>query len=152
MTHFIVQARGELSAEGIVDSVLIIPKTSKKCLSIQINRNINYLDNMSFTLSSLDKLVETLAKFDQDRFKITREEFAEEIANGADFNLLLKRGHYPYNLMKTVEDFGHDSLPSREEFYSDLKEMPISDKETPKRSGKASRLRTWASTMTPIVV
>jgi hypothetical protein len=125
----VVQALGELKLDGVIHEAEPIAKTSEKFLSLTINGNIKFLDSLCFTLCSLSKMVETMARESTDAFKITREEFASEVANGADIGLLFKKGVYPYSLMKTLSDFNRDTLPDQDAFYSDLTESHIDDSE-----------------------
>ena len=125
--HFIVQALGKLTESGLVQSAEPIARTSEKFLSLTINKNIKFLDSLQFTLSSLDRLVETMAKDGTDPFKITKAEFEHDAEAGADVNLLFKKGAYPYSLMKSCEDFKRTQLPPKEDFYNDLAEEAIKD-------------------------
>src|ERR1700678_3862368 len=117
-SHFLVHAMGDLKSRNIIQTCSVIPKTSEKFLSIIINGNIKFLDSLCFTLSSLDRLVETMKLGGTDEFKITRQEFANEAANGADVELLFQKGAYPYSLMKTLDDFKRDKLPDASDFYN----------------------------------
>jgi hypothetical protein len=67
-SHYLIQAVGKLQAAGIVTSVDIIPNTSEQYLSIIINKKIKFLDSLAFTLTSLTKLVSTMAKGGTDKF------------------------------------------------------------------------------------
>jgi len=126
-SHFLVHAVGDLKTRDVIKTCSVIPKTSEKFLSIVINGNIRFLDSLCFTLSSLDRLVATMKLGGTDEFKITRQEFANEAANGADVELLFQKGAYPYSLMKTLDDFKRDKLPDASDFYNDLCEQAIKD-------------------------
>jgi hypothetical protein len=126
-SHFLVHAMGDLKTKDVIKTCSVIPKTSEKFLSIVINGNIKFLDSLCFTLSSLDRLVYTMKLGGTNEFKITRQEFANEAANGTDIELLFKKGAYHYSLMKTLNDFKRDKLPDASDFYNNLCEQAIKD-------------------------
>jgi hypothetical protein len=130
-----VQSVGKLHREGQITSVDVIPKSSEKFISININREesdkkftkIVFADSLNFTLSSLDKLVEQLVETKDDaKFGIVRQAFKNEINNGADYKLLLKKGIFPYSYIKSVENLKETTLPPINAFWSDLTEDSIS--------------------------
>jgi hypothetical protein len=63
-------------------------ETKRKCNKTRIS----FVDSLSFTLSSLDKLTAQLLKSGSDQFKIVHQIFHREIQNGIDVNLLLRKG------------------------------------------------------------
>jgi hypothetical protein len=123
--HFIISALSELKQGGLIHSVDVIAKNSEKFISITINEKLIVLDSYLFTLASLDNLVKSTPKKD---LKIVHQEFAEEIKNGADITLLLRKSVYPYCYMTDVSKFA-EPLPPRSAFYSDLTEQEISVEE-----------------------
>ena len=62
---------------------------------------------------SLAKLVDNLPK---DALKYTREFFKKD----KYFNLMTKKGVYPYDYMDGFNKFEETELPAKEEFYSQL--------------------------------
>jgi len=122
--HFIVKCLSTLKTDGVVYKVDAVPKSSEKFLTLTINNDIRFLDSFQFTMASLEKLVETMSLDPNADFKIVKQEFAKEIKEGGDFNLLLKKGLYPYARMTAVKDFELTSLPPIEDFYNDLSESP----------------------------
>ena len=91
-SHFLVHAVGGIKTSNVIKTCSVIPKTSEKFLSVILNGNIGFLDSLCFTLSSLDRLVDTMKLGGTTDFKITRQEFANEAANGADIELLFQKG------------------------------------------------------------
>jgi len=69
--------------------------------------------------SSLDKLASNLSK---DSFKYTSEQF-----KGKAFELMTKKGVYPYDYIDSFEKFNETKLPTKDEFYSILNDQHISD-------------------------
>jgi hypothetical protein len=146
--HFIVQALGKLNMSNVVKSSNVISKSSEKFLAININNNIRILDSLAFTLSSLEKLVETMVKDGTDLFKTTREEYALEEARGANLDLLFRKGVFPYGQMKSVKDFKLKKIPPREAFFNDLRDEPPSLNRTINmllKCGKVFRLKIWGN-------
>jgi len=78
-------------------------------------------------MSSLSKLVKNMAKGGVQDFNCVRDLFNSKYSHG-DFNLLLKKGIYPYSFMDSLEKFKLTSLPSKEDFYDKLRDEHIKDK------------------------
>ena len=72
--------------------------------------------------SSLDKLVSNLP---DDGFKFTRKTFKSE----NKFNLMRKKGIYPYDYMDSFEKIKDKKLPEKSDFYSLLYEEVITDEQ-----------------------
>jgi hypothetical protein len=125
--HFVIKALPELKRRGIVTSVEIVPKSTEKYLAVILNGKIRLLDSLAFTQSSLAELVKNLRKSNYD-FSITRQEFAEEIENGLSVDLILKKGVYCYERMRSLADFELTELPPQSDFYSTLTKQGISNK------------------------
>ena len=64
-------------------------------------------------MKSLDKLVQTMK--DED-FVYTRREFVDD----AEFNLMTKKGIFPYDFFDSIEKLQYSSFPSCETFYNML--------------------------------
>ena len=43
------------------------------------------------------------------------------------FKLVTRKGVYPYNYFDTFDRFDETALPSKEAFYNELKDTPITD-------------------------
>ena len=71
--------------------------------------------------TSLDKLVSNLPKDDFDNLK---RHYA-----GEKFNLLTRKGVYPYEYMDSPERFKETKLPPKKAFYSRLNDEDISDED-----------------------
>ena len=108
-----------------------IPRTNYKYISFSVYFpyklkekikyfEIRFLDSLQFLPSSLDKLSE----YYNNNFKITKSLIPE---NG--FDLLCKKGVFPYNYIKTHKRLNEDKLPPIEEFYDTLKLSKCTDEE-----------------------
>lgn len=75
----------------------------------------------------MDKLTKNLANSGLENFKYTRD-FINEEYNGDEekFELLTRKGIYPYSYIDCVEKFGEE-LPLQECFYNDLTDESLSD-------------------------
>ena len=71
--------------------------------------------------SSLDRLVNNLPK---EALKYTAQEF-----NGKQFDLVSRKGVYPYDYMDSFKKFQDKQLPAKESFYSTLIDQNITDED-----------------------
>ena len=124
--HLIVKA---LKSE--FGEVRVIPQNMEKYISITVDRP-KFIDSLQFTSQSLDSLVKTL---EVDEFKYVRE--ASPIAH--EFELIKRKGVYPYNYMDSFARFDESRLPSQDAFFSKLSDSPCSDTEY------AHTTRVWAA-------
>ena len=82
---------------------------------------LRFIDSFKFMSSSLDSLVNNLARGNHkfwgfERFSNNQRE------------LLIKTGIYPYEYMDSWNKFSEDRLPSKDKFYSKLNMSDVSDK------------------------
>ncbi|VDI80336.1 Hypothetical predicted protein [Mytilus galloprovincialis] len=80
---------------------------------------MRFIDSCRFMPNSLDTLVKNLMK---DQFKNTKEVF-----NNEHYELLLRKGVYPYEYMDSPEKLMATKLPFKEDFYSKLTGEDIDD-------------------------
>ena len=83
---------------------------------------VRFVDSFKFLNTSLEKLVSYL---DKSKLKITRSEFSN--LDAEDFDLLTRKGVFPYEYIDSVDKLDETSLPSREMFYSSLTDETTSD-------------------------
>ena len=102
------------SKEIVVDAY---EKDGKK---VEVQHEIRFLDSFKFMASSLDSLAGNL---DLSKFIQTKKEFGEK------YELLTKKGIYPYDYMNGFEKFSERQLPPKKDFYSKLNDCGITDKE-----------------------
>ena len=100
-------------------SINAIPNNMEKYMAFTLGYNLVFIDSFQFMRSSLDKLASNLSK---DSFKYTSEQF-----KGKAFELMTKKGVYPYDYIDSFEKFNETKLPTKDEFYSILNDQHISD-------------------------
>ena len=102
----------------IEPSIKIIANNFEKYMSVSIGKHLRFIDSFQFMSQSLDKLSSNLP---EDRFIYTGGEI------DGDYNLMKKKGVYPYDYMDSFSRFNENQLPKREEFYSILNDTDISE-------------------------
>jgi len=96
-----------------------------------ITFEIRFLDTIAFMNSSIETLVENL-KDGCDNIEKLRKAFpntSDYFRNDEQFELMTKKGVYPYDFIDTYEKLNIDYLPSREKFYSQLYDSECSDED-----------------------
>ena len=83
---------------------------------------LRFIDSMRFMASSLDSLTSNLVK---DGHHLTGFKDYRK----AQYELLTKKGVYPYEYMTSCDKFDETSLPPKEVFYSKLNVSDISDQD-----------------------
>ena len=90
--------------------------------NVDVFKVIRFIDSFKFMASSLDALSKNLLK---DQCKNLRKFYPEE----RQFNLVRRKGVYPYDYVDSVDKLTDTSLPTKEAFYSRLNEEDISDED-----------------------
>ncbi|XP_058981533.1 uncharacterized protein LOC131803829 [Musca domestica] len=80
---------------------------------------LRFLDSFRFMSSSLDSLAKNLPK---NAFQAVRTQFP----NDADFNLLTRKGVFPYEYVSSLDKLYERKLPNRNEFYNRLTDSECS--------------------------
>ena len=88
---------------------------------IKVYRTIRFIDSFKFMATSLEKLVNNLPKDDCINLGL--------YYSGDKFNLLARKGVYPYEYMDSLEKLKETTLPPKEAFYSRLNNGGISDED-----------------------
>jgi hypothetical protein len=104
------------SKEVIVDT--FINKDGKK---IDVKRELRFIDSFRFMSSSWDALSKNLED------KLCKE--LAEFYSGEQFQLIRKKGVYPYEHMDSIQRLAETELPSKQAFYSKLNNTDISDED-----------------------
>ena len=117
-SHLIMQGLGKLKGEKIN----CIPNNTEKYISFSIG-NLNFIDSLQFMTSSLERLVSNLSKEGSSKFYHLKKHMPQD----EDKLDLLRKGVYPYDYMDKAEKFEETQLPSKEAFYSQLRDGEISD-------------------------
>ena len=124
----------------------VIAKAMEKFLTFSI-KNLHFKDSLQFLNSSLDTLVDNLrskqksGKTLQELFPNLFNYFKSEWGHlpEEDFELLTRKGVYPYQFMDSHEKFKMKELPSRFCFYNSSYERLVLKQRIP-------LLRRWIST------
>ena len=96
----------------------VIPQNLEKYLSLTVGQ-LKFLDSFQFTPKSLDVLSKTL---EDDEFK-----YLVESRTTSHFDLVQRKGVYPYNYMDSVERFDETKLPPQDAFFNKLSGSSCSD-------------------------
>ncbi|KYQ48100.1 hypothetical protein ALC60_12862, partial [Trachymyrmex zeteki] len=89
---------------------------NKNCVKLR------FIDSYKFLSASLDKLASYLKK---EKLKIVRSEFST--LSNEEFELLTRKGVFPYEYVDCVEKLDDTRLPPRESFYSSLTGDTVSE-------------------------
>ncbi|XP_018399813.1 PREDICTED: uncharacterized protein LOC108777427, partial [Cyphomyrmex costatus] len=137
--HFIIKEIAT-AYEGRVN---LLPITKEKYISfskhvdstIDDKKNciqLRFIDSYKFLASSLEKLASFLSK---DKLRVVQREFCNLSAE--NFDLLTRKGIFPYEYIDSVEKLDDTCLPPRESFYSSLTDSTVSE------SDYAHALNVW---------
>ena len=83
---------------------------------------LRFIDSFKFMVSSLDSLTNNLVK--GGRKLMGFEDFSEE-----QYELLVRKGIYPYEYMSSWDRFTEMELPPKKKFYSNLTMSNISNED-----------------------
>ena len=118
-SHLLMESAGKM-CKG--KKLTVIPNHSEKYLSFSVG-NLRFIDSLQFLNESLEKLVTNLSKEDASKFEVLASHFPDE----DQFQLLLRKGVYPYDFVSLSAIFNETSLPPKYEFYNKLSDTDISD-------------------------
>ena len=102
-----------------------IPNNKEKYISFSW-RQFVFKDSFQFMLKSLDELVKANTK---ESFVLTRKCSSKKDYSEDEFNLLFRKGVYPYEYINSWERFDETKLPPIEKFYSSLTDSNISSED-----------------------
>ncbi|KAB0790023.1 hypothetical protein PPYR_15685, partial [Photinus pyralis] len=120
--HFIIR---EL-ATAIPGQIKVLPLNKEKYISfskhVQDTKIIfRFIDSFRFMSSSIDKLASYLSK---DKKNITRSEY---VGGESEFELLTRKGVFPYEYVDCFEKLNERCLPPKNNFFSSLRGEEISE-------------------------
>ena len=81
---------------------------------------LRFIDSFKFLSASLENLGNGLVALD---FKETQKHFSDD----AKFNLMRQKGVYPYSFVDSIDKMNNPELPTKNEFYDNLRDEHISD-------------------------
>ena len=127
----------ELARKYGKEGMNVIAENSEKYISFSLNIEVGtyvnkkgetvvkkiqlrFIDSIRFMASSLDKLANNLS---DDQFKNLRKFFKDD----DQFQLLKRKGVYPYEYIDSFDRFNEGALPSKDNFYSKLNLSGVSD-------------------------
>ena len=105
----------------------------------EIDNDISQIDNKftGNTRSMISSLSQSIDKISEINNKISQDELIKKFPNTYQlcnkdlnkFELLLRKGVYPYEYMDSWKRFKEESLPDKESFYSELNKEHITDED-----------------------
>ncbi|XP_018315244.1 uncharacterized protein [Mycetomoellerius zeteki] len=110
-----------LTKENYISFTKYVKDTAKVKWGMD-NVKLRFVDSFKFLSTSFEKLVSYL---DKSKLTITRSEFRN--LNTEDFDLLARKGAFPYEYVNSVDKLDETSLPPRESFYSSLTDEVVSE-------------------------
>ena len=115
----------------------------ERYMQLKWGKNLVFRDSLMFLTSSLESLVQSLSRTNEQQFKHLDSLIGSKYPN-ADFKLLLRKGVCPYEYLNLFEKFYEPALPAREAFFSTLreKECPVGDFDYVQRGWTASECHT----------
>ncbi|KAL9972954.1 hypothetical protein ACROYT_G019355 [Oculina patagonica] len=121
--HHLMQAMSKISKEAQKE-VKCVANNMEKYITFSLG-GLRFIDSLNFLPGKLEKLVEEIPK---ESLNITKDNLEFEESEEC-FELLCKKGIYPYEYMDSWGRFKETSLPEKEKFYSKLNDEHITDKE-----------------------
>lgn len=121
--HLFIKELGELPGK-----IKIIPKTKENYISfskfLPLSNDeyvqLRFTDSLKFLGTSLENLAKSMSK---DDFMNLRSCFPDD----NEFNLLTRKGVYPYDYMTNWQAYSESKLPSKKHFFNSLTNENISD-------------------------
>ena len=119
-SHLVVQSLNKFPQRKIS----VIGQAMEKYISLSCGDHLVFKDSLQFMNCSLEQLVSNLVKSGKDNFIQLKKEFA-----GKPWELLLRKGIYPYDYVDTPQRFSEPTLPPQPAFYSKLRDEGASDED-----------------------
>ena len=99
--------------------IKVIGQNMEKYLQIQWGKNMVFRDSLQFLCSSLEALASSLAKSGRENF-IHLHEIISERYPESPVELVERKGIFCYDYIDSFERFNEATLPTREQFFSNL--------------------------------
>ena len=101
-------------------SINVIAQNTEKYMAFYVGKHLAFIDSFAFLGTSLNKLAKNL---EDDEYIYTKKYYSDPV----QFNLMKRKGVYPYDYMDSFSKFNDTELPSIENFYSQLTDSDISE-------------------------
>ena len=119
-SHILMQSIGKYKDINLQ----VIPNIMEKYIAFFLG-NLKFIDSYQFMGASLQKLVNNVAAEGKDKF----QNMTAHVQNSEQQDWLLRKGVYSYDYVDEPSKFAETKLPQQEDFYSQLQEEGISDKD-----------------------
>lgn len=106
-------------------NVKVIGQSMEKYLTLQLGKNLVFKDSLMFLNASLASLADNLRAAGKENFVRLRQAFTE--VSEEQFDLLIRKGVFPYDYVDSWERLDEQQLPPKEAFYNKLRDSGISD-------------------------
>ena len=98
---------------------------------------LKFIDSCRFMQDSLSNLVDNLSEANNKNLEISYAALIKKFSNTYQlcnndlnkFDLLLRKGVYPYEYMDSWKGLKEESLPDKESFYSEINKEHITDED-----------------------
>ena len=117
-SHLIVTAMS--NAQYRTRGIQVIGQNMERYIQVKWGTNLVFRDSYMFLTSSLESLVQSLRKTDEQKFKLLKSIMSTRYPN-TDYKLLLRKGVFPYEYLNSFERFNDNQLPQRVNFFSTLR-------------------------------
>ena len=117
-SHLIVTALS--SPQYRTREIQVIGQNMERYMQLKWGKNLVFRESLMFLTNSLESLVQSLRKTDEQQFKHLEILIRLKYPN-ADYKLLLRKGVFPYEYFDSFEKFNVPALPHREAFFSTLR-------------------------------
>jgi len=114
-----------------IQNITCIPHNGEKFMTFSFS-NLSFIDSYLFLSDSLDVLTKKLKKQDFHHFQSQFDKICHNFCTDASdelFQLMLRKGVYPYEYMDSVEKFDETAIPLRASFFSNLSRTDISEED-----------------------
>ena len=128
--HIIVKSFSEHKDREIK----IIGHSMEKYVQVKWGPNLSFRDSLQILKASLLQLTESFKKAGGNaRFKhldaVIQSIYGKKMGLDPEFDLLLRKGVFPYEYLDSIEKFHAEALPPIEQFHSSLREEDITEEE-----------------------
>ena len=140
-SHMGVRAKNTKDYISFLLKIEVGSHTDKDGLERPIEIDLRFIDSFKFISSSLDSLVNNLARGGHEFFSFNGH-------SEHQCQLLVRKGIYPYEYMDSLDRFDETSLPPASSFYGKLNMSRVSDEDYEHARNIWREFATWENTTT----